>query len=131
MFKTVLKHVVCIYHYIGKNNIDSDTMYSFRLSQSKIKLPLCPGSSPKNVTSPCCDYASFAEFYVFVGVMAFLYCIGAVVLYVCFDDKYYRRYPMVRSVVSTCLVLPQLSDGPFCRKYLPGTTAAIRWSVLS
>ena len=24
MFKTVLKNVVCIYHYMGKNKIDSD-----------------------------------------------------------------------------------------------------------
>ena len=25
MFKTVLSNVVCIYHYMGKNKIDSDT----------------------------------------------------------------------------------------------------------
>jgi len=70
-----------------------------RLSNVEIKLPLC-GDEKKEPAHPCCDYNSSAEFYVFVGVIVFLYCIAAIILYVCFDDKYYRRIPGVRTAVS-------------------------------
>ena len=43
-----------------------------------------------------------AEFYVFVGVMAFLYCIAALVLYIGFDDKY-RKFDNVPIIVSFML----------------------------
>jgi len=35
--------------------------------------------------------AGAAQFYVFVGVMVFLYCLAALVLYVLFDSVY-RKY---------------------------------------
>ncbi|KAK2189849.1 hypothetical protein NP493_95g02006 [Ridgeia piscesae] len=70
--------------------------YPFKLSNVEIKLPLC-GDEKKEPAHPCCDYNSSAEFYVFVGVIVFLYCIAAIILYVCFDDKYYRRIPGVRT----------------------------------
>jgi Membrane-associating domain len=34
------------------------------------------------------DYSSASEFYVFVGVTAFLYSLAILIFYVFFDDKY-------------------------------------------
>ena len=45
------------------------------------------------------NFSAPAEFYVFVGVMAFLYCIAALVLYIGFDDKY-RKFDNVPIIVS-------------------------------
>lgn len=52
-------------------------------------VPLC-----KNVSGPHGQVAllegakSSAEFYVFVGVIVFLYCLAALVLYLLFDEVY-------------------------------------------
>ncbi|XP_046327238.2 synaptophysin-like protein 2 isoform X2 [Haliotis rufescens] len=51
-----------------------------------------------------------AQFYVFVGVIAFLYCIGALILYIFFDDLYRKNNRLVIvdfviSVVVTALWL--------------------------
>ncbi|XP_046565982.1 synaptophysin-like [Haliotis rubra] len=51
-----------------------------------------------------------AQFYVFVGVIAFLYCIGALILYIFFDDLYRKNNRIVIgdfviSVVITALWL--------------------------
>ncbi|CAL1536583.1 unnamed protein product [Lymnaea stagnalis] len=50
---------------------------------------------------------SSAEFYVFVGVIVFLYCLGALVLYIFFDDQYRRntRIVIVDFVISVVLTL--------------------------
>ena len=52
--------------------------------------------------SPCCNYNSGPQFYVFVGVMAFLYCIASLVLYVFFDDKW-RNIELIPVVVRSLL----------------------------
>uniref|UniRef100_A0A0R3X954 MARVEL domain-containing protein n=1 Tax=Hydatigena taeniaeformis TaxID=6205 RepID=A0A0R3X954_HYDTA len=49
------------------------------------------------------DFSSGAQFYVFTGVMASLYCIGILVLYTVFIDKYgsnvlYRKADFVLSI---------------------------------
>jgi len=46
------------------------------------------------------DYSAASQFYVFVGVMAFLYCIGIVLFYVFGDDKY-RNFEIIPIIVST------------------------------
>ena len=46
------------------------------------------------------NYSPAAEFYVFVGVTAFLYCIGMLLFYVFGDDKY-RNIDLIPIVVST------------------------------
>ena len=51
------------------------------------------------VLSTTGNFSPPAEFYVFVGVMAFLYCIAALVLYIGFDDKY-RKFDNVPIIVS-------------------------------
>jgi len=47
------------------------------------------------------SYAAASEFYVFVGVTAFLYCLGILLFYVFGDDKY-RNVELIPIVVSMC-----------------------------
>ena len=48
---------------------------------------------------PYGDFSAPSQFYVFVGVMAFLYCITALIIYICFDDKY-RQIDKIPMAVS-------------------------------
>jgi len=56
--------------------------YAFRLNGQSI--PICSNQT----VSMSGDYSAPSEFYVFVGVMAFLYSLAAIVFYVFADDKY-------------------------------------------
>lgn len=49
------------------------------------------------------DFSSDAQFFVCTGVLAMLYCIGIVVVYAKFDDKY-KGNPMWPLIVSTYCV---------------------------
>lgn len=53
---------------------------------------------------PYGNYNSQSQFYVFVGVMAFLYCIATLILYVWFDDKF-RNIEKIPIVVSKSLII--------------------------
>lgn len=56
---------------------------------------------------PWGNFSAPSQFYVFVGVMAFLYSIAAVVLYVWFDDKYrkFDQIPIADFIVSAVFTL--------------------------
>jgi hypothetical protein len=75
--------------------------YPFRLNDAKIKVNVCSSSNTteKNIYG---DYSSAAEFYVFVGVTAFLYSLGILIFYVFGDDKYrnVELIPIVDFVVT-------------------------------
>ncbi|XP_033746653.1 synaptophysin-like [Pecten maximus] len=67
--------------------------YPFRIEDQTYQMPLC-----KNGTSPDVSSASYvggsasaAEFYVFVGVIVFLYCMAALILYIFFDEQYRKN----------------------------------------
>ncbi|ELU10581.1 hypothetical protein CAPTEDRAFT_221651 [Capitella teleta] len=83
--------------------------YPFRLSNDKFSVPLCANSSDiaSEKVGLYGDFSSSAEFYVFVGVMAFLYSLAALVLYVCFDDKYrkYDNIPIADFVITAVFTL--------------------------
>ena len=52
-------------------------------------VPACVNASiPQEDYYLCCDLKSSPQFYVFVGVMAFLYSLAALILYIKFDDLY-------------------------------------------
>jgi len=50
------------------------------------------------------NYSPASEFYVFVGVTAFLYCLGILLLYVFGDDKY-RNVEQIPIIVSMFALL--------------------------
>ena len=79
-------------------------MYHRLTESAQFEQPFCNSTADKETQSPCCDYNSPAEFYVFVGVMAFLYSLAAIVLYVVFDDLY-RNDENIPTAVSSFRLL--------------------------
>ena len=79
----------------------------FRLSVPKngIQSPVCNSTQAKSLVLPYGDFASPSQFYVFIGVMAFLYSLAAIVLYVKFDHLYRNndKVPIVVSSVETII----------------------------
>ena len=83
-----------------------------RLNSYKFPVPICNATSTEDASMNG-NYGSAAEFYVFVGVMAFLYSIAALILYVFFDEKY-RKFDVIPIAVSEDLSYTFLSQ-PLCK----------------
>ncbi|XP_037777160.1 synaptophysin-like isoform X2 [Penaeus monodon] len=66
--------------------------YPFAVDSMNQKFEVCDGTTQRLYISG--DFSSDAEFYVAVGVLAFLYIIGAVVLY-CYFSHMYENNPLV------------------------------------
>ncbi|OWF41540.1 synaptophysin-like protein 1 [Mizuhopecten yessoensis] len=82
--------------------------YPFRIEDQTYQMPLCQNKTkPIDVTfAPYVGgSASSAEFYVFVGVIVFLYCMAALILYIFFDEQYRKNnlYSIGDFVVSCVL----------------------------
>jgi hypothetical protein len=80
--------------------------YPYDLEHVCIPTPVC--AETQNSTICLLEGSkSSAEFYVFVGVIVFLYCLGALVLYIVFDDAYRRntRIVVVDFLISVVLTL--------------------------
>ncbi|XP_060072766.1 synaptophysin-like [Ylistrum balloti] len=73
---------------------EASVSYPFRIEDQKYEIPLCRNAS-ESVDVKYAPYvggsASAAEFYVFVGVIVFLYCMAALILYIFFDDQYRKN----------------------------------------
>ncbi|KAF5902747.1 synaptophysin-like protein 1, partial [Clarias magur] len=82
--------------------VKAEFAYPFRLQTSSYSIPNCNASIPANVTFLQGDYSSSAEFYVSVGVFAFLYCTFTLVLYLGYQHVYREatRGPIVDLVVT-------------------------------
>lgn len=70
--------------------------YTYRLEDTFHPTPFCESTKKlhPNETGEIRlygNYSSSAQFYVFIGVMAFLYSLAAVVLYVIWDDRYQQN----------------------------------------
>lgn len=61
--------------------------FSFRLHQVYFDAPTCKGGNSDRLFLVG-DYSSSAEFFVTIGVFAFLYSTAALSFYVFFFDKY-------------------------------------------
>ena len=72
-----------------------------RLDEHPFSVNVCGNSTTKYLYG---NYSAAAQFYVFVGVTAFLYCIAILLFYVFGDDKY-RNVEMIPIVVSICVLL--------------------------
>lgn len=75
--------------------------YPFRLSATPYIIPYCNGSESINKYLQG-DFSSSAEFFVCVGVFAFLYCTATLILYLGFQHVYRQtpRGPIVDLVVT-------------------------------
>ena len=66
--------------------------YTFSLESYTFYVPSCNASDPNADAKTLLQGSrSAAEFYVFVGVIVFLYCLAALVMYV-FCDDFYRKH---------------------------------------
>jgi hypothetical protein len=80
--------------------------YPYKLDDTCFDSPICDSTKKLNITeSTTCvygNYKSSAEFYVFVGVMAFLYALAALALYVFWDEQYQNNdnVPVVDFVIT-------------------------------
>lgn len=75
--------------------------YPFRLSAFPYTIPTCePTTSPEMYLQG--DFSSSAEFFVCVGVFAFLYATGTLILYLGFQDVYRQtsRGPVIDLLVT-------------------------------
>ncbi|KAF7654543.1 hypothetical protein LDENG_00068450, partial [Lucifuga dentata] len=102
-------------------SINIDFGYPFRLHQVHFKAPLCE-SNREEVLFLDGDFSSAAQFYVTVGVFAFLYSLLATIIYVFYQNKYLKnnRGPLVDFtvtvifsfmwLVSSCCWAKTLSD---------------------
>ncbi|KAM3877718.1 synaptoporin b [Diretmus argenteus] len=102
-------------------SINIDFGYPFRLHQVNFKAPLCE-KNRHEVLFLEGDFSSAAQFYVTVGVFAFLYSLLATVVYIFYQKKYQEnnRGPLVDFIVtvtfsfmwlvSTCTWAKGLSD---------------------
>ncbi|XP_034549285.1 synaptophysin-like protein 2a [Notolabrus celidotus] len=84
-----------------ESNVHPEFYYPFRLSAVSYKIPFCNGSESHTFYLQG-DFSSSAEFFVCVGVFAFLYCTATLVLYLGFQHVYRKtsRGPVIDLVVT-------------------------------
>ncbi|CAI9722239.1 synaptophysin-like isoform X1 [Octopus vulgaris] len=102
----ILKMILSIFAFATTCSVETETSfsikcdgsfsrnYSFKLDypfiiNMRADVPLC--SDPKTSESIYYSVKSSCEFYVFIGVMAFLYCLAALVIYIYFDEVYRKN----------------------------------------
>ncbi|XP_031143292.2 synaptoporin [Sander lucioperca] len=82
-------------------SIDIDFGYPFRLQEVHFKAPLCE-TKREEILFLDGDFSSAAQFFLTVGVFAFLYSLLATIVYVFYQNKYLKnnRGPLVDFVVT-------------------------------
>ncbi|KAH9512937.1 hypothetical protein Btru_037108 [Bulinus truncatus] len=85
----------------------TDRTFSYSYPYDLESVCFKPCEDDKNPICLLSGSKSSAEFYVFVGVIVFLYCLAALVIYIFFDDLYRRntRLVIVDFVISVLLTL--------------------------
>ncbi|KAI5607062.1 synaptoporin isoform X1, partial [Silurus asotus] len=75
--------------------------YPFRLNQVTLKVPTCEGRQQEQLHLNG-DFSSSAEFFVTIGVFAFLYSLFATVVYIFYQNKYREnnRGPFIDFIVT-------------------------------
>lgn len=80
----------------------------FRIDTITLEQQQCPESTHTGKVNLVGNYASTSQLFVGVGVTCFLYCIGAILVYVFFDTAYRSNATipiLVRSSIN-CHVIP-------------------------
>lgn len=100
--------------------------YPFVLDEATPAVFTCPepaGSTPTSVPVTLVgDFSSDAQFFVASGVLAFLYCMGIVVVYGLFEEKYQSNsmLPLADFVLTTVLAVLWLSSSAAWANSLTG-----------
>ncbi|XP_005810492.1 synaptoporin-like [Xiphophorus maculatus] len=106
-------------------SINIDFGYPFRLQQIHFKAPLCD-TSREEVVFLNGDFSAAAQFFVTVGVLAFLYSFFATFVYVFYQNKYLKnnRGPLVDFLVTVTFSLMWLLSSCCWAKSLTDIKAA-------
>ncbi|XP_043977172.1 synaptoporin b [Gambusia affinis] len=106
-------------------SINIDFGYPFRLQQIHFKAPLCE-TSREEVVFLNGDFSAAAQFFVTVGVLAFLYSFFATIVYVFYQNKYLKnnRGPLVDFLVTVTFSLMWLLSSCCWAKSLTDIKAA-------
>ncbi|XP_047204115.1 synaptoporin b [Girardinichthys multiradiatus] len=90
-------------------SINIDFGYPFRLQQVHFKAPMCEAKR-EEIVFLSGDFSAAAQFFVTVGVSAFLYSLLATVVYVFYQNKYLKnnRGPLVDFLVTITFSLTWL-----------------------
>ncbi|KAL5014925.1 hypothetical protein ScPMuIL_009195, partial [Solemya velum] len=76
----------------GKNlsSVKLEVAYPYDIENSKFQSPVCQPQKQGEI-GLFQGSAAAAQFYVFVGVIVFIYCICALIFYIFFDDLYRKN----------------------------------------
>ncbi|XP_056429552.1 synaptophysin-like protein 1 [Hyla sarda] len=128
--------VTCKENNTLNGTIEATFTYPFRLNNAlfqEVSGKFCAGKLPGwHLTG---DYSSSAEFYVTIAVFAFLYCIGALVLYLGFRHLYQdsKKLPLIDFIITVIFAFMWLVSSSAWAKGLtdikyvtsPSTTAKL------
>lgn len=92
--------------------------YVFRLTSVELDqtVPVCNKTLEQKPAYLFGDYSSSSQFFVFVGVMAFLFSLASIIVYA-FYDEMYMTTDLWPKVVCLCMNLKQV----YCKPYNSGT----------